>query len=178
VQFIEQYQKGTTSGTVYWVSILLVLSGILVGNFVVGLILTGVLPDSVAVAGNESAFFDLNKSIQLFFLLLPFVFALLAIFVAVKYIHKRDVRSLFTARERFDWKRYAVSFGIWFMVLFVFLVIGILNNSPLQWNFDLGLFLGLFSVSIIMLPLQTAAEDVFFEDICFRLLEMPSSMLV
>ena len=52
----------------------------------------------------------LGKNRVLFWLMFPFIVVFVAFLLAIKYIHKRSIRSVFTARDSFDWKRVFISF--------------------------------------------------------------------
>ena len=119
--------------------------------------------------------FDLTKSIDtpamitvfgnnlfLTIVLFPFIVVLLTLFVCIKIIHKRNVLTLFTIRESFDWKRFFFSFSVWGSVMAIFLVISFLAGYPIEWNFDASTFFMLFFISIFILPLQTTCEEVLF----------------
>ena len=41
--------------------------------------------------------------------LIPFSFSLITLLLCVKWIHKREIRSVFTTRNAIDWKRFFLS---------------------------------------------------------------------
>ena len=81
----------------------------------------GQIPLSIVIATNPDALeaykfgntsglgLILGKNKFLLFLILPFVFSLLALLLSVRFIHEWPIRSLFTAAHRFDWKRFFLS---------------------------------------------------------------------
>ena len=103
-----------------------------------------------------------DKNLVFAMMIVPFAFLLSALILCIKFLHKRPIRSLFTARDKFDWKRLFFSFGIWMVVLITSLLAGELVGQPVEWNVNWTTFLPLVLVSLLLLPLQTAGEDVFF----------------
>ena len=104
----------------------------------------------------------LGKNQLLFLLVLPFVFSLLALVLSAKFIHKWSLRSLFTSADRFDWKRFFLSFGIWGLILSVFLYVLTFKTGKVFWNFNPATFLPLLLISLILIPIQTTCEEVLF----------------
>jgi hypothetical protein len=104
----------------------------------------------------------LGKNQLLFLLVLPFVFSLLALILAARYIHKWSLIELFTSADRFDWKRFFLSFGIWGSILSVFLYLLAYNTGKVFWNFNASTFLPLLLISLILIPIQTTCEEVLF----------------
>jgi len=95
-------------------------------------------------------------------MMLPFLFALVALMLSIKYVHKRPILSLFTARSHFDWTRYFFAFGVWFVVLSAILALGIATTDEINWNLNPSTFVMLVGISLVLFPIQTAAEEAFF----------------
>lgn len=107
------------------------------------------------------SFFDSN--ITLILLLLPFVFAMFAIYLVNKKNHKKSFVKLTTSRKKIDWKRILFSFTIWgFLATTLILISYILNPEQYKLNFDLIPFLSLSLIVILLIPIQTSAEEYFF----------------
>lgn len=104
----------------------------------------------------------LGKNQLLTLLILPFVFSLLALMLSAKFVHKWSVRSLFTSADRFDWKRFFLSFGIWGSILLIFLYVLTFKTGKVFWNFNPATFLPLLLISLILIPIQTTCEEVLF----------------
>lgn len=100
--------------------------------------------------------------------LLPFAAALAVLLFCVKFIHKRPVLSVFSARNSFSFKRYFVAFSIWFGLLSIFLFIGIGLGSDVRWQLDFNDFFWLLLASVTLIPIQTALEDVLFRGYIFQ----------
>jgi uncharacterized protein len=161
VQFIEQYRKGHENFGSYLLTAIFVFFGLLIGNMVV-LALVFLIDPNLVVSPSDNPFETFDSNTQLIFLMLPFVFALSALMLSIKYIHRRPILTLFTSRPAFDWKRYFFAFALWSGVLGVFLAISISTSSNIHWNFKGDTFVMLLLVSLILFPIQTAVEEAFF----------------
>jgi membrane protease YdiL (CAAX protease family) len=167
MKFIQQYLKSTENFGTYILTGIFVFLGVLVGNFASLLLAYTMAPNlTVGPDGNPYAQFDSNT--QLILIMLPFAFALFALVLSIKYVHKRPVLSIFTARERFDWKRYFFAFGVWLTILVILLAIMAASSNQVFWNLDPSTFVMLIAISCVMFPIQTAAEEVFFRGLLFQ----------
>lgn len=101
-------------------------------------------------------------------LLIPFVLAFFTLLACVKWIHKKRVISLFTGRETFDWRRFFFSFLVWGGIMSVFFIASFLFGAPILWNFNPATFFILFLISVLILPIQTAFEEIFFRGYLFQ----------
>lgn len=100
--------------------------------------------------------------------LVPFTLTLITLLLCYKFIHKKEIVSLFTQRSRFDLKRFFLSFLVWFAVLTVFLLFKLnQSNSVIKWNFSSSFFT-LLLISISLLVLQCVFEEVFFRSFLLK----------
>ena len=105
----------------------------------------------------------IDSNLNLFLMLLSFAIGLLALLFVVKFIHKQTINSLTTSRKKIDWSRFWFSFILWGFVTVIFIIIELLSNPEnYVLNFDLIPFLLLFSIAVIMVPLQTSFEEYLF----------------
>lgn len=171
MSFLHNADKGTNRIATYILTIALVM----IGYAVLGQI--PLLVDLLIRSRGNEAFFDedMNSLIQimgentfLVYILLPFVFSLAAVIIGVVFLHKRPMLSVFTGRERFDWKRFFLSFTVWGFVLLLTLIIMVMTGSPLEWNFNPTTFFPLLIISFILIPLQTTCEEVLFRGYLFQ----------
>lgn len=163
IRFIDQWKKGKEGIGTYVLTISSVLMALIIGSLVSETL-------SVKHLGFSLAFIPerVDENIVLSLLLLPFAFGLLAITLSIKYIHRRSITSIFTSREKTDWKRFFLSFGLWGIVMFAFLMISKATGAPIEWNFNPSTFVLLFLVSMFIMPLQTMAEEVFFRGLLLQ----------
>ena len=161
--YIEQAYKGLVDSWRYIVGILAI--------FIVWQAL-GPIPLVAAVAMKEGGMSALMKSDMglmsellgsntfLFLMLLTFVFALIAIFLVVKYLHKQSIKSLTTSRTKVDWKRVAFSFFLWASISVIFVFVDIyFSPENYEYNFQLVPFITLAIIAIALIPLQTSMEE-------------------
>lgn len=114
-----------------------------------------------------------GKNTLLFYLLVPFLTAFIALVVCIKYIHKKSIRSYFTERKKFDVKRFFHAFLVWGIVLTGFLIVSLYTSSELTWNFDIQLFLHLLIIAVFFIPIQTSFEEFFFRGYLFNIIKTP-----
>lgn len=163
--FLEQ---GIRSENRFWKYILGAL-------FVVGASFLGQIPMMVmllfettykgkAYPTNETEilhFFEPN--LNLFLLLIPFVFALGGLYFVVRYLHRQKFISIVTSREKIDWKRVGFSFCIWSVfTLISTLVMCYLSPQDFKINFQPFPFLVLAVIATFMVPIQTSVEELVF----------------
>ncbi|WP_346883090.1 CPBP family intramembrane glutamic endopeptidase [uncultured Algibacter sp.] len=104
-----------------------------------------------------------EPNLNLVFVLLPFAGGLLALFLAVKYLHKLSIKHLTTSRKKIDWKRFWFIFFLWGIVSSSFVIVDYyLSPENYQLNFKLIPFLILCVIAIILVPLQTSFEEYLF----------------
>lgn len=145
----------------------------LLGSFVIIIfIVIGQLPltffvsaESILAAGGDpmTSLRSLDKNLQLFLLLTPFAFGFLGLFLVVKKIHERSLRSISTSRKSLDWKRIFYAFSVWSLVTILLISVDyIINPDDYQWNFNYKSFALLFIITIALMPLQTSLEEFIF----------------
>jgi membrane protease YdiL (CAAX protease family) len=167
MNYIEQAYKGRNDLIYYFATLALVF----VGWQIIGIIPlvavayyhAGSHSEFMAAAGNVFATMGIDSNLYLFLMILTFAFALLSLIIGVKYIHKRSVTSLVTARKKIDWKRFFYAFGIWILISFISVGIDYLfEPETFVWNFKPVPFLILLIISLLFLPVQTSFEELLF----------------
>ena len=104
-----------------------------------------------------------ESNINLVFILLPFTGGLLALLLAVKFLHKQSINDLTTTRKKIDWKRVWFIFFLWGIVSSSLVLVDyFMSPEDYQWNFNLIPFLILCVIAIILVPLQTSFEEYIF----------------
>lgn len=166
--YIEQAYKSLHEGWRYLIGFLAIFFG---WNFI------GAIPIGAAVffrvdtirefqiAAEDSflSLFEGESNLYLFLMLLTFVAGLICLWLVVKYLHKQSMTALTTSRNKIDWGRIFFAFATW--GLFSIITTGIayyLSPEMFELNFNLMPFLGLFAITILILPLQTSFEEYFF----------------
>ena len=161
--YIEQIRKQTNTFGLYVVGIFILGVVILIGNFPFGMALAAERgPDATQLSMVEQMQV-LPSNTTLFLLLLPFALAFGAILLITKLLHKLSLRELITTRAKVDWKRIGFSFGAVALSFIAMLIVGyFIDPESVQWNFKPKSFAILVLISVVMVPLQTSAEELFF----------------
>ncbi|WP_233884244.1 CPBP family intramembrane glutamic endopeptidase [Tenacibaculum piscium] len=167
MNFIQQAYKGKNDWFYYLASIFLVIFG---WQFIGIMPLTLVAAlhskdfDAFSKAANESFMsLGINKNLFLFLMILMFAIGLLFLFLAVKFIHKRAIKTIITSRKTIDWSRFWFGFMTWGILAVSITFLGIfLTPENYTWNFKPVPFFTLVAVSFLFLPLQTSFEELLF----------------
>lgn len=120
------------------------------------------------LVSNDQIIANVGLNTYFISLLFPFLIGVLALFVGVKFIHKRPFLSILTIREKFDYNRFFFSFTIWGIVSIVCLFILIMFGAKIEWNFNPRTFFVLLIISLTFLPIQTFFEEAFFRGYLFQ----------
>ncbi|MFD2529024.1 CPBP family intramembrane glutamic endopeptidase [Polaribacter marinaquae] len=167
MNFIQQAYKGKNEWYHWVFTIILVF---------LGWQILGIIPLAMAVAAQskdinefvefaESNFMTsgLDKNLLLFLMILTFFIGLMFLFISIKFIHKRTIKSLITSRDKVDWKRFFYGFFVWGILAIVLSYIGILlAPENFTWNFNPKPFFILLAISFLFLPFQTTLEELLF----------------
>ena len=124
---------------------------------------TADLNEFTQAAANNFMGIGINKNLYLFLIVVMFMFALLGLFIGVKYVHKKTFLSIVTSRKSIDWGRIKYAFVIW-SVLAIVATLGAIALSPENYvfNFKPVPFLLLVLISFLFLPFQTSFEEFLF----------------
>ena len=167
MDFIQIASKGRNDWWMYVLTFVTIFVGIQFASL--PLALAGYL----AVDGDMNRFFEeaensfmssgIDKNLLLTLMIFTFMVALLILYLLVKYLHKRDFKSIITTRFKIDWKRFWFAFMLWGGVASITSIIGIyLAPDDYIWNFKVIPFFTLLLVSFLLLPFQTSAEELVF----------------
>ncbi|NNC70829.1 MAG: CPBP family intramembrane metalloprotease [Flavobacteriaceae bacterium] len=158
MNYIQQAYKGHNHFWRYLITTLIVMS-----PFLLNIAIYFALPELFEASMEEMANYDGNKNFFLLMNLAPFAVLLVFLFLFVKFLHERTIRSLTTSRPKIDWKRVFYAFGLWFCISVAFLAVGFLiAPENMVWNFKPLPFFLLVAISLIFIPLQTSLEEYLF----------------
>ena len=105
----------------------------------------------------------LESNLNLFLMLLGFFGMFLGVILCNKFINKNSFLSLTTSRSKIDFKRVFFSFSVWGTFSFIMIIIGyFMFPENYEINFNLKPFLILALIVVILLPIQTSAEEYLF----------------
>ena len=103
----------------------------------------------------------IDRNIILAMLLGMFVFALGALFMVVKRVHKKPVLSIITAYSKLRYKRFFTAFGIWAVLLVVSVIVAYkLDPTGVSVQFKPAQFFTLMLVCVLLMPIQTSTEEI------------------
>jgi membrane protease YdiL (CAAX protease family) len=115
--------------------------------------------------GAASSFMDIgmNSNLFLFLMIFTFMIGIFALYLCVRFIHKKKFISIITSREKVDWSRIVYAFMLWGIISVVALFVGMyLSPEEYIWNFKPVPFFTLVFVSFVFLPFQTSSEELIF----------------
>jgi uncharacterized protein len=143
---------------------LVILACWLVGGSLLGLALlpyTGVDP-AVLVEGG-----DILGGMPgwgfLFFALITFIPLFLGVLIAYRFVLGVKLRYLFSTVQEFRWWRVGLGFWVWLVLIGGPVVISLVATpDEYRFNFQPGTFIPFALVGILLLPIQTTAEELFF----------------
>lgn len=160
MNYIQQVYKGKNE---LWMFLITVV--VTAGLFIANLIFFLFFSDGIDIMEEQRKMMEFipSKNFWLAFNLVPFAILLGLLFLLVKFMHKRSILSLTTARTKVDWKRVAFAF---------FLIVGITvgsfalsyfsDPSQVVWQFDPVKFTILLIISLLLFPLQIGLEEYLF----------------
>jgi len=166
MNFIAQAFKGKIKWYHYFITAILVFIIIQIG--ILPLLLTAFIKTGSAYNFQEAAAttfmnIGINTNLYLALMLIPFVFGLAGLFLCLKTIHNLNIKYIITARKHVDWQRIFYAFGLWFVIAVFFLIIDyFVYPTHYEFNFKPIPFALLVLVSVLLIPLQTSFEEIFF----------------
>jgi membrane protease YdiL (CAAX protease family) len=170
MSFLRNASKGTNLVSTYFLTLaIVVLAYILIGQ--IPMIIDLVVQSRLYKLsdGSVSELVDIfGKNKFLVYLILPFVFSLIMLLVSVRFFHRRPILSVVTSREKFDWKRFFLSFVLFGSVLTLSLISIVITSDKVDWNFNGSTFFPLLLISLFLIPLQTTCEEVLFRGYLFQ----------
>lgn len=94
-------------------------------------------------------------------LLISFIPMILGVFAAVKFVHCRSIKSLLTSHTHFRWGRMLQTIIVfWAIAAALGYVTHILGWSEYEYVFDPSRFAKYALISLLFIPLQSAAEEI------------------
>ncbi|MBT8204118.1 MAG: CPBP family intramembrane metalloprotease [Eudoraea sp.] len=104
----------------------------------------------------------LGSNLFLFLMLLSFLIAFVGLYLVVKYMHKQKFTTLTTVRPKTDWNRVFFAFLLWAVVSVFFILLDVfLSPGDYVSNFQIGPFLTLMVIAVLLIPIQTSFEEYF-----------------
>lgn len=87
----------------------------------------------------------------------------LGLWLVIRFLHQRGMRTLVTPAPKINWTRLWVGFGVWLgLVALAQLVEFIIYPARAVWTFDAARWFLFLPFILILTPLQTSAEELLF----------------
>jgi len=165
--FLDLPQQGKTEWWRYVIGFLLVLFF----WFVLGSVAAVSLAFYSIVDGNPDTFVDLNTGfvagidpmVNFVAVNLSFIMLIVGLVVAMRWIHKRPFRTLITPAKQINWRRVWQGFVVYLLLVALSSVVEYITNPDIYaLTFDWQRFAPFVLLILILTPLQTSAEELFF----------------
>lgn len=166
--YFEKAKLGNNRFWTYLVTIILVLVfSQLVGGLPVAIIigLNAVNKGGSSTTGGEFSpqAFGVDPNLFLVLMMIPFVIGLVGLWIGVRSVHKKRFEDVLTGRDQFDFKKVLYGAGLWAGLWLIYMVASvIIDGDSFQLQFNPSMFIILFVVAIVMIPLQSAFEEILF----------------
>lgn len=96
-------------------------------------------------------------------IMLSFAVFMLGIWLAMRLVHRRKMRTLISADGSLRWQRFAQGFGVWLsLAALQSLVEALLYPGRYVWTFKPESFFLFLLPILLLIPIQTSAEELFF----------------
>ncbi len=120
----------------------------------------GAIPTLVLFALN---LLDANVLVSFVVFMFASVCFLAGIFLAVRLIHQRRFLTLITPAARFSFGRFFQGFFVWLVLVGLMAAAeAFLHPGRYVWTLDLPRFLPFVFLALVLLPIQTSTEELFF----------------
>ncbi len=168
--FFNNAQKGNNHWGLYVLTILLIIVAYSFGQVPLMTMVQSYLDNSGSsmsaldfFANPDFASIGMSNNLGFLLLLLMFVFAAVALYFLVTKVHKKKMMDLVNAESSLSWSRILFGFGLWIVLLAIGeVVLYLYNPNVYVWSFDIKSFMPLVLISLLILPIQTSFEELFF----------------
>ncbi|MEI6678056.1 MAG: CPBP family intramembrane glutamic endopeptidase [Mariniphaga sp.] len=107
--------------------------------------------------------YDISQTTGFILMMIPFILALIAMWILMNPIHERPMLSAITGHSRFRWKRLLWGAGTWGILLTIYAVFATITGiQKIIFQFNPATLFTLAAVSLLFIPLQSGFEEVFF----------------
>lgn len=167
MEFLDAARLGRNDWWRYLVSLaLIVFATLFVGGVPLAVAVVWVTADgdpATAVNYSNGALTGVPPAISLTLTLFPFILAFLAILLVARLVHQRPIASLVAPGRPIRWGRIAQGFGAWFVVAAVTTVVeAVIFPGRYSLTLDPENLLPFAVVAVLLFPLQSSAEELFF----------------
>ena len=148
--YLNLSQQGNSSLWHYLVGILLI--------FFFWFFLGGIFVSIITINFKQSIFIH-----EYFVSKLPDIFSCLGVFLSVVWVHQRRLTTLFGVKDSVQIKRLLLGFGIWSLLLAIFLTTSFLiNPRKYLFTFNADRWLIFLPFALVFTPIQVLSEELLF----------------
>jgi membrane protease YdiL (CAAX protease family) len=165
---MSPYLEVARQGKNNWWRFLLSLFLILFMWIIIGSLPTVLLSAYAGLDGNPATYITaqnilgFDPLIVFVVFLVSFVPLLLTTLFVVRYIHQRPAKTLITAAPKIRWGRLAAAFGVWLALAAAMSIVEeLLYPGRYTLIFQPAAFFASLIPALILIPIQTSAEEVF-----------------
>lgn len=165
--FLEKGKEGRNEWWRYLVGVIISFGGYFIFSAPALVVMSAVLLKKGIVDEAEMRekmtnpeFMGIDPNVMLVLLLLSFTGALIGLWVAVKYVHKKTFSSIITSASSIRWKRLFIAAAAWFLFSGLWIVIAYYKDpGNLRYTFEAGPFFVSLIIALLFLPAQTWWEE-------------------
>jgi membrane protease YdiL (CAAX protease family) len=111
----------------------------------------------------DPARLGVSANTGLVLMLLPFMLSLLILIFMIRKMHGRSLPEVINGTRRIRWGRVVYAAGLWaLMQLASFGISYAIEPGNFEFRFNAGTFFPLLLISIVLIPLQTSFEELYF----------------
>lgn len=103
----------------------------------------------------------ISENMVFFLLMAAFLFLFVTLVWIIPKIHRKSALSFITTRTSFDKTRFLTGLLIWFGFACLFALI-VFDTEQIHYNFRFSKFMPLLILAIVLIPIQTAVEEILF----------------
>jgi len=148
----------------YLFSLIVMLLSLCIGSLVYLMLNLFLGKDSSYLNEKSMEFVGLDPIMDLLFSHAIYIVWFIGIWISIRFIQKRKLKSLITSNEYIDWKKILWGFNLYFS-LYIFSQLIIFISYPEYFTLNkinITDFLKLFVIGLIFVPIQTTVEELFF----------------
>lgn len=166
--FFENAYKGNNEFWAYLVTIVAIFFSQLIGGiplFILMLSVGGSDPEAMQEFTTTMDFESLgiDSNVGFAVILLAFVITFFTLWLMLRWVHKRDLKSLITPFEKINWSKIGFGFGLWLLFSVVLEAASYIADPSLYvFQFEPAKFIPLMIIALVMLPIQTSTEELVF----------------
>lgn len=134
-------------------------------GFIIGLIAIFIWFMQNGISNNINSINSIfqNPFFILIITLVGYTASVITIYLCMRFIHHRTLKSLITIKSKINWKRVLKGATVWFAILGLFtLITYIIDPKGYQFTFNPNTFGILLILSLITFPIQASFEELFF----------------